>query len=130
MSEAEQAAREWMRFARADLRAAQGTQGSDVVEPRHVAFNAQQAAEKALKAILVLHEITFPFTHDLEDLRPLLPPGSRAKGESPQLSSLTQAIGRTRYPYGEELTAEAVAEMVDVAAAVVELAAADIEAGA
>lgn len=41
--------------------------------PRHVCWLAQQAAEKALKAALVLEDIAFPFTHDLDALRNRLP---------------------------------------------------------
>ena len=41
--------------------------------------HAQQAAEKSLKAVLVLHDLPVPFTHDLAYLRRLigdhLPPG-------------------------------------------------------
>jgi HEPN domain-containing protein len=31
-------------------------------------FHAQQAAEKALKAILILEGVDFPFTHNLQRL--------------------------------------------------------------
>ncbi|MCE5240724.1 HEPN domain-containing protein [bacterium] len=33
-----------------------------------VCFHAQQAAEKSLKAVLALHEVVYPFTHDLGTL--------------------------------------------------------------
>ena len=39
--------------------------------PRHVAYHAQQAAEKAIKAILVFEQVEFPFTHELNALRHL-----------------------------------------------------------
>ncbi|MCY4615587.1 MAG: HEPN domain-containing protein [Chloroflexi bacterium] len=38
-------------------------------------FHSQQAAEKALKAALVLEGIEFPYVHDLTRLRNLLPRG-------------------------------------------------------
>ena len=40
--------------------------------PRHACWLSQQAAEKALKAALVLERVEFPFTHDLDALRNLL----------------------------------------------------------
>lgn len=33
-----------------------------------IGFHAQQAVEKAIKSVLVLHEIRYPFTHDLASL--------------------------------------------------------------
>ncbi len=53
--------------------------------PRQVCFLAQQAAEKALKAVLVLLEIEFPFTHDLDRLREMVPVGWRVKTAFPNL---------------------------------------------
>jgi len=42
-----------------------------------VCFHAQQAVEKSLKAILILHEVVYPWRHDLGELldlvRPLVP---------------------------------------------------------
>lgn len=43
--------------------------------PRHVCWLAQQATEKALKAILVFLQIDFPRRHDLDALRNLIPDG-------------------------------------------------------
>jgi HEPN domain len=37
-----------------------------------IAFHAQQCIEKCLKAVLSKHEITYPRTHDLDDLCELL----------------------------------------------------------
>jgi len=39
-----------------------------------VAFHAQQAAEKSLKALLILRAIEYPLTHDLEVLLELAQP--------------------------------------------------------
>jgi HEPN domain-containing protein len=44
----------WLRLARGDLAAARRLQKADGVTPRPVAYLAQQAAEKALKATLAL----------------------------------------------------------------------------
>ena len=37
-------------------------------------FHAQQSAEKAIKAALVLHNVPFPKTHNISTLLDLLPP--------------------------------------------------------
>lgn len=37
-----------------------------------IGFHAQQAAEKAIKAVLAAHQVVFPFTHDLKLLLNLL----------------------------------------------------------
>ncbi len=71
--------REWLRQARVDLRVARLAPADMAREP--FAFHAQQAAEKALKAVLPTRGIRFPFVHDLERLLELLerngvyPPG-------------------------------------------------------
>jgi HEPN domain-containing protein len=67
----------WLSYALGDLGAARSSQGS---RPRIVAFHAQQAAEKALKAALVLSDVEPPQSHDLETLRGALPAGFRVKG--------------------------------------------------
>jgi HEPN domain-containing protein len=36
--------------------------------PNQTVFHAQQAAEKAIKAVLLEHKIRFPRTHDLGEL--------------------------------------------------------------
>ena len=57
MPETEDEARRWLRYARQDLAGARSS-----AEYRHVVFFAQQAAEKALKAILVYLGQPVPFT--------------------------------------------------------------------
>ncbi|MDR7449997.1 MAG: HEPN domain-containing protein [Armatimonadota bacterium] len=89
----------WLRFAREDLVTAEGlrrTQGRFI--PRHVCWLAQQAAEKALKAALILEGVDFPFRHDLDALRNLLPEGWSVKDEHPDLTELTEWAVEARYP--------------------------------
>ena len=45
--------RRWLRYAAEDLRGAEALLREGAGEPRHACYNAQQAAEKALKAALV-----------------------------------------------------------------------------
>ena len=55
-------ARQWLRHARADLALA-SILDDDRIAPEILAFHAQQAAEKALKAVLVARQVEFPRTH-------------------------------------------------------------------
>lgn len=55
----------WVGKVEGDLRAARHLLDLDHEDFFDVAFHAQQAAEKFLKALLVYHQIPFPKTHDL-----------------------------------------------------------------
>lgn len=55
-----------------DLKAATGLLGDDDLLDV-VCFHAQQAAEKALKALLVACGVRYPYRHDLDELLELLP---------------------------------------------------------
>ena len=95
--EREAAALTWLAFAIGDLEAAR-SQGGRHVRPRHVANAAQQAAEKALKAALVLSGVEPPRTHDLDDLRNRLPVEWRVKRRHPDLARLSDLAVDSRYP--------------------------------
>jgi len=68
------------------------------VVPRHICWLAQQAAEKAIKAVLVFLQIDFPRRHDLDALRNLLPSDWKVKEEQPDLADLTEWAVEARYP--------------------------------
>lgn len=87
----------WLGFATGDLEAARSQPGRPV-RPRIVAFHSQQAAEKALKAALVLAGVDLPRTHDLNDLRNRLPAGWRVKRTPPDLGRLSAFATDSRYP--------------------------------
>lgn len=87
----------WLGYALGDLALARSKPGRDM-RPRHVAFQAQQAAEKALKAALILDGVEPPRTHDLDELRGLLPQGWRARRRPASLSRLSDYAADTRYP--------------------------------
>jgi len=89
----------WLGFAEEDLRTARALLKHENV-PRQVCFHAQQAAEKAIKAVFVFLQTEFPYTHDLDRLRGLLPEGWRLKEDFPDLSGLTFWATRGRYPGG------------------------------
>ena len=99
MSEPEAAAeaRRWLRYALDDLEIA-GQLARDATRPRYVCWFSQQAAEKALKAVLVLESIEFPYVHDLQRLRNLFP-DNWPEGPGPDvLARLTAWGSESRYP--------------------------------
>ena len=87
----------WLAFALGDLESARSQPGRSQ-RPRIVAFHAQQAVEKALKAALVLADIDPPRTHDLNALRNGLPSGWRVRTRHPDLGSLSRLAVDTRSP--------------------------------
>jgi len=95
--------RTWLSKARSDLRAGRLVLDADPELLEHVVFNAQQAAEKALKAFLTFHEQVFGKTHNLGELGD---PCARIDASlGPLLSRagcLTEYAWKFRYP-GEKL---------------------------
>jgi HEPN domain-containing protein len=87
----------WLANALGDLEAAEA-QPRGWVPARTVAFHAQQAAEKALKAALVLSGGRTSKIHDLDVLRNRLPDDRLVKKRYPDLSRLTDYAVASRYP--------------------------------
>ena len=90
---------EWMDHAESDLRLARLATQDSSIRPEQVCFHAQQAAEKATKAVLLSRGIGFPLTHDIEELFEIaessgikIPDGVRDAG------LLTPYAVETRYP--------------------------------
>ena len=116
----------WLAYARSDLEAAHALLRDPDHYPRQVCFLAQQAAEKALKAVLVLLEIEFPFTHDLDHLREIVPSGWQVKMAFPNLYALSAWAVEARYPGDLPEVVEADArEAVQTAEAVYQIVADD-----
>ena len=88
----------WLRHAEEDLITAETFLGHPHVPPRQVCWFAQQAAEKALKTILIFLQTDFPRTHDLNVLRDLLPESWRLKIVLPNLEDLNRWAIAARYP--------------------------------
>jgi HEPN domain len=63
-----------------------------------VCFHAQQATEKALKAVLVLYGIDFPRSHALERLLALIPAEPASTFEVESVVELTPWAATGRYP--------------------------------
>lgn len=95
--ETEAEALRWLGFALGDLEAARSRPGRHI-RPRIVAFQAQQAVEKALKAALILEGVEPRRTHDLDDLRDRLPDDWRVKRRMPELGRLSDYAAESRYP--------------------------------
>ncbi|HLF74571.1 MAG TPA: HEPN domain-containing protein [Anaerolineales bacterium] len=91
-------ARRWMVYAKSHLDAAYALLESKDFFTRQVCFFAQQAGEKALKAILVFLEIPFHQTHDLDRIRELIPEGWEVKERFPHLYDLSVWAVESRYP--------------------------------
>lgn len=89
--------RRWLRYAEDDLQVAEILLDQCSV-PRTSCFHAQQAAEKSIKAIFVFLQVDFPFTHDLNRLRDLLPAGWTVKEAFPELGELSTWAVEPRYP--------------------------------
>ena len=90
---------EWLIHAESDLRMARLGEHDKTVLPQQVCFHAQQAAEKALKAVLLYARIDFPLTHDLQELLDLLEHDSiNPPSEIQGAGSLTPYAVETRYP--------------------------------
>ena len=108
---------EWLLHAESDLAYAKLGHTQATILRNQVAFHAEQAAEKALKAVLVHNEVEFPRTHDLSNLLLLLQRiGIPAGPEIEEVSSLTRYAAEARYPGEiEAVTEEEVAHVIQVA---------------
>jgi HEPN domain-containing protein len=71
MADARDGARALLARALDDEEAARALQNVDSVPDAVVGFHAQQAVEKALKAVLVRKEVSYRFTHDVAYLTEL-----------------------------------------------------------
>ena len=92
---------DWLRHAASDLHLAGLALPDAEVLRNQVAFHAQQAAEKSLKAILVARQIHFPRTHDLEALIEMIQLTGLAWPFAPaEIEALTPFAVETRYPGG------------------------------
>lgn len=88
----------WLRYAEEDLITAETLLEQPRIVPRQACWLAQQAAEKAIKAVLVFLQIDFPRTHDLDALRNLIPVDWQLKTAHPDLASLSEWAVEARYP--------------------------------
>jgi HEPN domain-containing protein len=89
--------REWLNRARSNLVRAQNPVPDAYLEDS--CFDAQQAAEKAIKAVFLAQGVTFPYVHDLGRLLTLLAQaGVRVPKYVAEADRLTRFAVDARYP--------------------------------
>ena len=116
----QQFTRQWIDKAERDYAAGSHLLPAGGVYFEAVAFHAQQAAEKYLKALLVWHQIEFPKTHDINLLLTLLSDlQSGLPTELAEAGNLTSYAVEYRYP-GDypEVTRKDAQEALEIAAKV------------
>ena len=111
--------REWMNRSRSNLVLAKNRIPDAYLED--LCFDAQQAAEKAIKAVMIAREIEFPYVHDLGSLLSLLEEIGEPVPEAIRTAvSLTTYATATRYPNtGAPVTEQEYQDAVAIAEAVV-----------
>lgn len=113
---------DWLRHARSDLELARVDLPPGVLR-EGLCFHAQQAAEKALKGLLLKRKILFPKTHNIRALLDRLPPDLPPPEDVAASAILNDYAVVTRYPSNlEPVSEEEYHEAVRLAKAVVEWA--------
>jgi HEPN domain-containing protein len=114
----------WLARARSNLRRAEVGRPDASVFWEDLCFDAQQAAEKALKAVCVHLGVQFPKTHSLVYLMDLVESAALAVPDDVRVAdALTRYAVGTRYPgFDEEVGEEEYRSAVDLARRVVQWA--------
>ena len=114
--------REWLNRAKSSLAKAKMAFGADSeVYLEDLCFDAQKAAEKAIKAVLIHLGVRFPYVHDLAQLLALVERGGQNVSESiRRAASLSDYAVESRYPgFSEPVTYEEYEEAISIAKEVV-----------
>ena len=112
---------EWIRYARMDYDAAMHLRSFHPMPIEIICYHCQQAAEKALKAVLIYHGKEVPYIHDTIRLWELATPlEPRLSPLELPSSRLTDFATLTRYPNKLELSERDMKEALDDARAIVE----------
>ena len=111
--------REWMNRARSNLLRARNRIPDAYLED--LCFDAQPAAEKAIKTVMIARAIDFPYVHDLGSLMALLEENGETVPEAIRAAlSLTTYATTTRYPNaGEPVEEREYREAIAIAEVVV-----------
>ena len=89
----------WLARAKSNLALARAGQHIAGVYLEDLCFEAQQAAEKAFKALCIYHDLDFQKTHSLANLMDILEAGGVSLPvDISKAAVLTQYAVRTRYP--------------------------------
>lgn len=114
--------REWLNRAKSSLAKAKIIFGTDSeVYLEDMCFDAQQAAEKAIKAVLIYLGVQFPRVHDLAYLLALVEREGQNVSESIRRAAiLSDYAVESRYPgFSEPVTYEEYEEAISIAEEVV-----------
>lgn len=121
--------REWLNRAQSNLLRAKSPLPGVYLED--LCFDAQQAAEKAIKAVLIMNGVAFPPIHDLARLLTIV--GQTGESLPPAIveaARLTRFAVATRYPsISEPITLEEHEQVVAIAEVVVQWAVESVAAG-
>lgn len=112
---------EWLNRAKSNFSRATADFNLPDVYLEDLCFDAQQAAEKAIKALLLHRGVVFPFVHDLAELVTVL---QRSGQEVPkpiaEAARLTRFAVETRYPsLAEAVSREDYDRAITIAAEVI-----------
>jgi HEPN domain-containing protein len=89
----------WLISAQSDLKLARLAHNQEDILPEQICFHAQQAVEKAFKAVLIAAKADFPLTHDLEELLDIcVDAGIDVPVELLDVGCLSPYAVETRYP--------------------------------
>jgi HEPN domain-containing protein len=89
---------EWLQRAKGDLALSKQAKPKEAFW-EDLCFHAQQAAEKAVKAVLLWRDVTFPYVHDLEALLTAMEKaGHSVPEELWDADDLSRYAVETRYP--------------------------------
>lgn len=113
--------REWLNRARSNLASARGGINIPDVYLEDLCFDAQQAAEKAIKGLLIHLKVRFPYVHDLGQLLALVEQAGQTVPEQvKEAARLSDYVVEARYPgLAEPVTREEYEEAVTIAMEVV-----------
>lgn len=113
--------REWLNRAKSNLVKAQSSLETPAIYLEDLCFDAKQAAEKAIKAVLIHWNIRFPYIHNLTLLLDLVAQtGQHIPETVRQAATLTDYAVTTRYPGPiEPVTPEEYEQAITIATAVV-----------
>lgn len=111
--------REWLNRAHSNLSMARAE--LDNVYLEDLCFSAQQAAEKAIKAVLIRYKVDFPYIHDIAKLLTLVEYAGQEVPEAIRdADALTPFAVITRYPdMAPPIKQEECHELVSIAEGVV-----------
>ncbi|MEK6681006.1 MAG: HEPN domain-containing protein [Nitrospirota bacterium] len=112
---------DWLIHAKSDLNLARIAKNGENILPEQICFHAQQAAEKALKAVLLHRRIEFPLIHDIDALIEIANDGGISlPPEIANAGLLTPYAVEARYPgYWGEITFEDINEAISLAESIV-----------